>query len=170
VSQPLLTLIAARGANGCIGVAGALPWRLASDLKHFKAVTLGKPVLMGRKTWDSIGKPLPGRANLVLTRDLGFRAEGGFVYTELTAMLAAGRAMAIAGGAEDVCIIGGATLYQATLPLCDRLILTEVDLSPVGDAFFPHFEAKLFQETSRVVIEAGPKDEAAMVIRVLDRA
>lgn len=167
--SPRLTLIAARGANGCIGAAGALPWRLGSDLKHFKAVTLGKPVLMGRKTWDSIGKPLPGRPNLVLSRDLAFRPQGAWVYTNLETLLAAGRAMAATSGAEDVCVIGGAALYEATLSMADRLILTEVALSPGGDAFFPIFPEDAFRETERTALPAGPRDDADMVIRVLDR-
>ena len=100
---PKLTLVVAVARNGVIGRDGALPWRISSDMKHFKAATMGKPVLMGRKTWESLPKkPLPGRQNLILTRDANFAAEGAWVYSDLAAMLAAGRAMAEAQGAEEV--------------------------------------------------------------------
>jgi dihydrofolate reductase len=169
VTAPVLTLIAARGANGCIGIRGALPWRMPSDLKRFKATTLGKPVLMGRKTWDSIGKPLPGRDNLVWSRDAGFRPGGAWVFASLDALIAAGRAMAQAKGEEDVCVIGGAALYEATLPIADRLILTEVALSPEGDAFFPQFDEKLWTEASREALDTSDRDDAPAMVRVLER-
>ena len=169
MTPPRLTLIAARGENGCIGVAGALPWRMPSDLKRFKAMTLGKPVLMGRKTWDSIGKPLPGRDNLVLTRDANLRAPGAWAFASLDALIAAGRAMAAVAGENEVCVIGGAALYEATLPIADRLILTEVALRPDGDAFFPHFDEILWTQTSREALEVSDRDAAAATIRVLDR-
>jgi dihydrofolate reductase len=164
-----LTLIAARGRNGCIGQGGRLPWRVSSDLKRFKQMTLGKPVLMGRKTWESIGKPLPGRDNLVLTRDPNFRASGGWTYPSLEALLAAGRAMASAKGADEVYVIGGAALYEATMPLADRLALTEIDLSPDGDAFFPVVDEGLWMEVSREVLPRGEKDEASATLRILER-
>jgi dihydrofolate reductase len=165
-----LVLVAAVARNGVIGAGGTLPWRLSSDLKRFKAATLGKPVLMGRKTWDSLpNKPLPGRANLVLSRDAAFRAEGGWSYASLDAALAAGRAMADAGGAGEVCVIGGAQLFADTLPIADRIVLTEVALSPPGDAHFPPLDMTQWIETSREVAEAGPKDDADFVVRVLER-
>ncbi len=132
---PKLTLVVAVAKNGVIGRDGALPWRLSSDMKRFKAATMGKPVLMGRKTWDSLPrKPLPGRQNLILTRDADFKADGAWVYTDLAAMLAAARAMSEAAGVEEACVIGGAQLYNAVLPQADRIILTEVNLEPEGDA------------------------------------
>ena len=133
--KPKLTLVVAVAKNGVIGRGGVLPWRLGSDMKRFKAATMGKPVLMGRRTWDSLPKkPLPGRQNLILTRDADFKADGAWVYTDIDAMLAAARAMAKAGGVGDVCVIGGAQLYNAVLPQADRIILTEVNLAPDGDA------------------------------------
>jgi dihydrofolate reductase len=165
-----LSLIAARGRNGVIGRAGALPWRLSSDMKRFRARTMGKPVIMGRKTWESFpARPLPGRKNIVLTRDAAFRAEGGWTFSDLDAALAAAKAMAQADGEREICVLGGADLYQQTLPLADRLYLTEVDAAPEGDAFFPAFEESLFAETDREAFPAGPKDEHAFVIRVLER-
>jgi dihydrofolate reductase len=155
--------------NGVIGRDGALPWRLSSDMQRFKAVTMGKPVLMGRKTWDSFpNKPLPGRANLILTRDANFTADGAWVYTDLDAMLAAGRAMAQASGVDEVCVIGGAQLYEATLPLTDRIVLTEVDLEPVGDARLA-LDLTGWREVSREEVARGPKDDADFTVRVLER-
>jgi dihydrofolate reductase len=167
--KPKLTFVLAMAKNGVIGRDGALPWRLSSDLKRFKAHTMGKPVLMGRKTWDSFPKrPLPGRANLILTRDARFEAEGAWVYTELAAMLAAGRAMAQAAGVDEVCVIGGAQLYEATLPLAERIVLTEVDLAPDGDARLA-LDLSDWREVSREDVTRGPNDDADFSVRVLER-
>jgi dihydrofolate reductase len=168
--SPKLTLVVAVANNGVIGRDGGLPWRLSSDMKRFKAATMGKPVLMGRKTWDSLPrKPLPGRPNLVLTRDPDFRAEGGFVYTKLDALLAAGRAMAEASGADEVCVIGGSLLFAETLPLAHRIVLTEVALEPEGDAHFAALDPAQWREMSREEVAAGPNDDAYFVVRVLER-
>jgi len=166
---PKLTLVVAVARNGVIGRGGALPWRLSSDMKRFKAATMGKPVLMGRRTWESLHvNPLPGRQNLVLTRDPNFVAEGAWVYTDLAAMLAAGRAMAEASGADEACVIGGAQLYEAALPQADRIVLTEVNLAPEGDAFLK-LDLSQWREVSREDIARGPKDDADFVVRVLER-
>lgn len=165
-----LSLIVARARNGVIGRDGGLPWRLSSDLKRFKAITMGKPMLMGRKTWDSLpNRPLPGRKNIVLTRDATFRAAGAWVFSDLAAALAAARAMAAADGVDEVSVIGGAALYAETLPLADRLYLTEVECAPEGDAHFPAFEEAAFRETASEQVAAGPKDDHAFTIRTLDR-
>jgi len=169
VTNPKLTLVVAIAKNGVIGRDGDLPWRLSSDLKRFKAATMGKPVLMGRKTWESLPrKPLPGRPNLILTRDANFVAPDAWVYTDLAAMLAAGRAMAAAAGVEEACIIGGAQLYEATLPLADRIILTEVNLEPAGDARLA-LDLASWREVSCEHVERGEKDDADFVVRVLER-
>jgi dihydrofolate reductase len=165
---PKLTLVVAVARNGVIGRDGALPWRISSDMKHFKAATMGKPVLMGRKTWESLPKkPLPGRQNLILTRDANFAAEGAWVYSDLAAMLAAGRAMAEAQGAEEVCVIGGAQLFNAVLPQADRIVLTEVNLEPPGDVRL-ELDFSAWREVSREHVERGPKDDADFTIRVLE--
>lgn len=165
-----LSLIVARAQNRVIGRDGGLPWRLSSDLKRFKAITMGKPMLMGRKTWDSLpNKPLPGRKNIVLTRDKDFRAPGAWVFSDLAAALAAARAMAAADGVDEVNVIGGAALYAETLPLADRLYLTEVDSAPEGDAHFPAFEEAAFREAAREDFPAGPKDDHAFAVRTLER-
>ncbi len=167
---PRLTLIAAVARNGVIGDRGALPWRLSSDMKRFKAATMGKPVLMGRATWESLPKtPLPGRQNIVLTRNHAFRAAGAWVYTDLEAALAAARAMAQRSGASEVCVIGGAEIYAACLLRADRIILTEVDASPEGDAHFPMLDPGDWREVSRQSFPSAPADEAACVLRVLER-
>mgnify|MGYP001616536283 CR=1 FL=1 len=167
--KPKLTLVVAVAKNGVIGRDGDLPWRLSSDMKRFKAATMGKPVLMGRKTWDSLPrKPLSGRQNLILTHDADFKADDAWVYTDLHVMLAAARAMAEAAGAEEACVIGGAQLYNAVLPQADRIILTEVNLEPEGDA---HLKLDLgsWREVSREAVAAGPNDDADFVVRVLER-
>lgn len=166
---PKLTLVVAVAKNGVIGRGGQLPWRLSSDMKRFKAATMGKPVLMGRKTWGSLQvRPLPGRQNLVLTRDANFKADGAWVYTDVAAMIAAGLAMAEAARAAEVCIIGGAQLYQATLAQAERMVLTEVNLEPEGDAFLK-FDRNGWREISVEHVERGPKDDADFTVRVLER-
>jgi dihydrofolate reductase len=169
VTRPKLTLVVAVAKNGVIGRDGALPWRLSSDMKRFKAATMSKPVLMGRKTWESLHvRPLPGRQNLVLTRDANFVAEGAWVYSDLAAMLAAGRAMAEAAGVDEVCVIGGAQLFNAVLPQAERIVLTEVNLAPQGDALL-ELDLAGWREVSREHVERGPKDDADFVVRVLER-
>lgn len=164
-----LTLVVAVAKNGVIGRNGALPWRLSSDMKRFKAVTMGKPVLMGRKTWDSLPKkPLPGRQNLILTRDADFKADGAWVFTDLAAMLAAARAMAEAAGVDEACVIGGAQLYTAVLPQANRIVLTEVNLAPEGDARLD-LDLSQWREVSREQVERGEKDDADFTVRVLER-
>jgi dihydrofolate reductase len=136
-----LVLIAAVADNGVIGRKGVLPWRLPEDLKHFRRLTLGKTVLMGRKTWQSLGKPLDGRDNWVLTRDFGFTAPGARVFYELDQALAAAPA--------ELMVIGGAELYQQTLPLARRLELTRVHWKVEGDARFPLFDDREWTEIAR---------------------
>ena len=164
-----LCLVVARGRNHVIGVDNDLPWRLGSDLKNFKAITLGKPVIMGRKTWDSIGRPLLGRPNLVITRDTDFQAQGASVWTGLPLAIEAARAMAKTTPQDEVCVIGGGQIYAEALPFADRLYLTEVDAVPTGTAFFPAFEEKNWAETARTEFPAGPRDDHDFVVRVLDR-
>lgn len=170
MTNPKLTLVLAIAKNGVIGANGGLPWRLPSDLKRFRAATLGKPILMGRKTWESLPRrPLPGRPNLVLSRDPNFRAEGGWVFARLDALIAAGRAMAESSGAGEVCIIGGAHLFEAALPFADRIVLTEIDLEPAGDTHFSLDRAQ-WCETSVEAVAAGEGDDAGFTVRVLERA
>ncbi len=130
---PTITLVVAAAENGVIGRGGTLPWHLPADLGHFKAVTMGKPIVMGRKTWESIGRPLPGRTNIVVSGQPDYRAEGCVVVQSFEAALAA-----VAGDdAPEVMIIGGAALYAAALPRADRILLTRVHAVLEGDVFFP---------------------------------
>ena len=142
---PFVTLIAAVARNGVIGLDNRLPWRLPADLKHFKALTLGHTVIMGRKTWESLPasfRPLPGRQNIVVTRDGSYRAGGATVANSLPAAIAAAEPGA-------ACVIGGAELYAAALPLADRLQLTEIDASFEGDTHFPVIDQNQWSEVTR---------------------
>ena len=144
-ATPRICLIAALAANRVIGKDNALPWRLPADLKRFKQLTIGHPVVMGRKTYESIGKPLPGRRNLVITRNRGYGAAGCEVVHSLDAALAACR------GAEQIFIIGGAELYREALPRAQRLEFTEIHAEFAGDALFPEFPIEQWHETGREV-------------------
>lgn len=128
-----LTLVAAMGRNGGIGQAGRMPWHLPAELKHFKRTTLGKPVVMGRKTWESIGRPLPGRQNLVVTRNKALRADGAQLVGSLV------EAIEAAEGTE-LMVIGGGELYRQALPLASRMVLTTIDIEPECDTWFPAWD------------------------------
>lgn len=142
--KPCLSLIAAVAANGVIGSDNALPWRLPEDLKRFKALTLGHPVIMGRKTYASIGRPLPGRRNIVVSRNAAFAAAGCETAASLEAAIAA-----CAGTADEIFVIGGAQIYAEALPLAERLYLTEIRAEFPGDARFPAFDRDAWRETAR---------------------
>jgi dihydrofolate reductase len=156
VSAPTLVLIAAVARNGVIGAVGALPWRLSSDLKHFKAATIGKPLVMGRKTFQSIGRPLPGRTTIVVTRDPSFAFAGVGVAHDVDEALR----LAEAGGSSEIMIAGGGEIYAQTIDRAARLLITEVDVAPVGDARFPTIDPALWRETRREAGTRGPNDEA----------
>jgi dihydrofolate reductase len=142
--KPRLSLIAAVAANGVIGTSNALPWHLAEDLKRFKALTLGHPVIMGRKTYQSIGRPLPGRRNLIVTRNPAFKADGCETMASLAAAVAACK-----GITDEIFIIGGAQIYAEALPFADRLYLTEIEREFDGDARFPTLEKNRWKVVSR---------------------
>jgi dihydrofolate reductase len=160
----------ARARNGVIGRDGDLPWRLRSDLQRFKAVTMGKPCIMGRKTWDSLPlKPLPGRLNLVLSKDESFTAKGALVCTTLDEAVEIGREQAMDDGVDEICVIGGTALFAMALPRAKRLYLTEVEAEPEGDAVFPRFDEGAWVEVSSEAVPAGEKDDHDFVFRVLER-
>ena len=139
----IISLIAAMGKDRVIGIANRLPWRLPADMKHFRALTLGKPVLMGRKTFDSIGKPLPGRTNIVVSQDPDFQPEGVTVARSVAEALAAGRE------ADEIMVIGGASFYAQLLPQAQRLYITEIHHAFAGDAFFPAWDPREWREIER---------------------
>ena len=146
----IISMVVARAENGVIGRGGDLPWRISADLKYFKAVTMGKPVIMGRKTYESIGRPLPGRTNIVITRDRAWAAESVMVAHSLDQALAAANAV------EEAMIIGGAEIYRQAMDRTDRVYLTEVHAEPEGDAVFPDLDPQQWREVSR---EKHPADE-----------
>ena len=139
-SKSEIIIIAALARNGVIGIDNGLPWRLKADMQHFRALTMGHPVLMGRKTWESLGRPLPGRRNLVVTRDAQFHAEGAEVFHDTE------EAIAAATDADRLFVIGGAQIYTTLLPRADQLELTEIGADVSGDAHFPPFDRADFIE------------------------
>ncbi len=145
-----LSVIAALADNRVIGVDNRLPWRLPADLQHFKRITMGKPMIMGRKTWESLPGLLPGRPHLVVTRDTTYRAEGAQVVHSLQ------EAFAVFSKAEELMLVGGADLYAQAIPLASRMYLTQVHASPEGDAWFPEFDADQWREVER---EEGVLDD-----------
>jgi dihydrofolate reductase len=158
-----LSLIVAMDAGGMIGRDGALPWRLPEDLRNFKRITLGKPVVMGRRTWEAIGRPLPGRRNIVLTRDPSWAAEGVLVARSPD------EALSLAGGAGELMVIGGADVYRLFLPRADRIYLTEIQGRFEGDTRFPDWKREEFVEVSREEHAADVEHAHAFTLLVLDR-
>src|SRR5689334_9214650 len=171
MAGPILTVgPVARARNGVIGRDGGLPWRLSADLAFFKRATMGKPVVMGRKTWDSLPiKPLPGRLNIVLSRDGSFEPKGAVVAQSFSEAVQIGREQAAEDGAEEVCVIGGAALFQLALPKAKRLYLTEVEAEVDGDVFFPAFDEAGWREVRREQHGADEKNQYAFTIRELER-
>lgn len=159
----MISIIAAMAHNRVIGKEGALPWHLPADLQHFKSLTLGKPVIMGRKTFASIGKPLQGRQNIVLTRDPQFQAQGVTVaHSWRDALIAC-------GSVEEVMVIGGAELYAQVLPEADWLFLTLVDQEIAGDTYFPAWSTTEWQEVQRIERPADAENPYAMTFLTLIR-
>lgn len=168
---PRLALVAAVARNGVIGRDNDLPWRLKSDLARFKEVTLGKPVLMGRNTWESLPKrPLPGRANFVISRRFDWRPEGARLFSDFPTALAAARTQARATGGQEVCVIGGAGLYRDAMPLADRLYLTDIAAEPDGDVLFPAFDRTRWRETNRAVLAPSDGDTVTGAAAIWERA
>lgn len=165
-----LSLIVARDRNGVIGKDGDLPWRLSEDLKFFKRTTLGKPVIMGRKTWASLPfKPLPGRANIVLSRNREYSAPGARLYSGLPMGLAAARSIALRESLDEVFVIGGAAIYAAALDLADRIYVTEVDAAIDGDVSLPDFDEAAWRSETLLAQSADDKNQYDFQIRRLDR-
>jgi dihydrofolate reductase len=160
----------ARARNGVIGRDGTLPWRLKSDLAIFRAVTMGKPVIMGRKTWESLPKkPLPGRTNIVLTRDGSFEAKGALVCEDFSEALQIAREQAKEDGRDEVCVIGGASLFELALGRAQRLYLTEVDADVEGDVRLAPIDESRWREIRRERHPAGEGDDYPFTFRVLER-
>jgi dihydrofolate reductase len=146
--------------NGVIGRGGTLPWRLKSDMQHFRRLTVGRPVVMGRKTYESIGKPLKDRTNIVISRDPGFAAAGVIVANSLETAMDMAREDARVRGTDSIAIIGGAGIFSDCLAIADRLEITLVHASPPGDTFFPPIDNEMWRETARMRHPAAPADDA----------
>ncbi len=160
----MISFVVAVSKNGVIGREGGLPWHISSDLKRFKEITMGKPVVMGRKTWESLPRrPLPGRRNIVITRSKDFVADGAEVAATPE------EALRLSGDVPEVAVIGGGEIYRLFWPLVDRLYLTEVDLEVGGDTHFPAVSPAEWREVGREVHPRGEKDSAAFTLRILDR-
>lgn len=159
-----IVLVAAIGENNVIGRDGQLPWHLSSDLKHFRNLTLNRPMIMGRKTFESIGKALDGRTSIVVTRDLQRTAPGVVIATSIDAALAFARADAEKRGVDEIMAIGGGDIFAALMPRADRLEITHVHASPEGDAYFPPIDPAVWREVSRQDFRAGPKDTSAFSV------
>jgi dihydrofolate reductase len=155
-----IVLVIAVAENGVIGAGGAMPWRLKSDMQRFKALTLNKPVVMGRKTFQSLRRPLPGRTNIVVTRDAEFRAAGAIVTGSFADARAIAEADALRRFATEIAVIGGAEIYAQWMQCADRLEVTEVHARPDGDTRLPAISAADWEETARVRNPAGPGDSA----------
>lgn len=159
----MITIIAAVADNGVIGAGNDLPWRCPTDFAYFKRMTLGKPLIMGRKTFQSIGKALPDRPNIVITRDAAFKASDIATVDSLEA------ALALAGEADEIMIGGGGEIYRQALPLADRLLITRIHAAPEGDTRFPDIDTDTWQRSEAREEPAGPRDSHAMTFEVWER-
>jgi dihydrofolate reductase len=161
-----IVLVVAVSKNGVIGKGGGLPWHISSDLKRFKALTMGKPIIMGRKTWESLPrKPLSGRINFVVTRNAGYEAEGAVIAKSVAAAIEAAEAL----NPEEIAVIGGGEIYAQALPLANRVYFTEVDMAVDGDTYFPVLNSHDWREVAVERHPQGPNDSAAFALRTFDR-
>lgn len=165
----ILSLIVAVADNGVIGRDGGLPWRMSSDLKTFRRLTMGKPLVMGRRTFDSIGKPLDGRDNIVVTRDPHFEVAGVSACPTVKEALTLARVLAMTRGADEIMVIGGAAIYDAVLPVADRIYFTQVHAKPDGDRHFTWPDVATWREVSREALPKGERDDYASTLIVFER-
>ncbi|MGD9501791.1 MAG: dihydrofolate reductase [Methyloceanibacter sp.] len=168
-AEPTIALVVAMGENGAIGRGGDLPWRLSSDLRYFRKITMGKPVIMGRLTYMSLPRVLDGRLNVVLTRNAAFEAKGAIMAYNLEEALDVARKEAKRTGVDEIMVIGGADVFRAILPQAGRIYLTEVKAAPEADTWFPELDRGAWAEVSREDHAAGPKDDHAFSFVVLER-
>lgn len=165
-----LSILVAMAKNNVIGQDNALPWHLPEDLKHFKTLTMGHPIIMGRRTYESIGKPLPGRTNIIVTRQKGFHAPGIVVVNSIDDALVCGKNVEQASGGDQECfVIGGAELYRQTIQICQRMYITEIQQVFQGDTAFPVFDRNEWQETVREAYTGGGKTNLSYHFVIFDR-
>jgi len=162
-------MVAAVAENGVIGAGNRIPWRIPSDMAHFKRTTMGKPLIMGRKQFEIFGKPLPGRHNIVVTRQADYQPEGVEVCHDLAAAITRAKAVAKAQGVDEAVVIGGGEIYAQAMRLADRLYISRVVLSPEGDVRFPPIDPAFWRIVETPPVEASPKDEASYVVQVYER-
>jgi dihydrofolate reductase len=166
----LVSFVVAVAENGVIGRDGAIPWRVPSDLKTFRHLTMGKPVIMGRKTYDSIGKPLDGRDNIVVTRDADFGAAGVERAGSIEEALKIAEARAAARGVDEIMVIGGAEIFAAMLTRADRIYLTRIHARPDGDTNFPDLDPNVWRQVSKTPVEPDLRDSATATLHIYERA
>lgn len=164
-----IAMIAGVARNGVIGSDQDIPWRIPSDFGWFKRTTLGKPIVMGRKQFETVGKPLPGRTNIVITRQADYRPEGVEVVHSIEAALARAAEVARAAGVDEVMIIGGGELYAQLMGRADRLYISHIDIEPAGDVRFPAISAEEWAVVDEPSVEPSPKDEATYRVKVYER-
>ena len=164
-----IAIIVAAADNNVIGNEGGMPWRLSTDLKRFKALTLGKSIIMGRKTFEAIGKALPGRTSIVVTRDKQWQAPGVVAARSLESALEIAREVALASNVDEICIVGGGEIYRQSIGLADIIHLTRVHASPGGDTQFPLVDAEFWSEIRRQSVPAGEKDTAETTYLVYEK-
>jgi dihydrofolate reductase len=164
-----IAMIAGVAENGVIGSEQTIPWRVPSDMAFFKKTTMGKPILMGRKQYETVGKPLPGRTNIVITRQRDYQPEGVLVFHSIDDALAKAREIAQADGADEIMIIGGGELYAQLMARADRLYITHIDLSPSGDVRFPVIAPEQWTVVDLPEVAPSPKDEATYRVKVYER-
>ena len=164
-----IAMIAGVAENGVIGSDQTIPWRVPSDMAFFKRTTMGKPVVMGRKQYETVGKPLPGRTNIVVTRQTGYQPDGVLVFQSIDAALAKAREIAEADGVDEIMIIGGGEIYAQLMNRADRLYITHIDLHPAGDVRFPAVAPEQWAVVDLPEVTPSPKDEATYRVKVYER-
>lgn len=164
-----IAMIAGVAENGVIGSDQTIPWRVPSDMAFFKQTTLGKPIVMGRKQYETVGKPLPGRTNIVITRQQDYQPDGVLVFHDIETALAQARQIAEADGVDEIMIIGGGELYAQLMDRADRLYITHIDLSPAGDVRFPAIAPEQWTVVDLPEVAPSPRDEASYRVKVYER-
>jgi dihydrofolate reductase len=164
-----IAMIAGVAQNGVIGSEQTIPWRIPSDMVFFKKTTLGKPIVMGRKQYETVGRPLPGRTNIVVTRQRGYQPDGVLVVHDIDAALEKAKEIAAADGVDEIMIIGGGELYAQLMDRADRLYITDIDLSPEGDVRFPAIAPEQWTVVDLPEVAPSPKDEASYRVKVYER-
>ena len=167
--MPIIAMIAGVARNNVIGADGTIPWRIPSDMAFFRRTTMGKPIVMGRKQYETVGKPLPGRTNIVVTRQPGYAPQGVVVVNDLDAALEKARDVAASDGVDEVMVIGGGDIYAQAMALADRLYISHVDLAPEGDVLFPAIDPAVWRVVEEPEVPVSDKDSASFRVRVYER-